>query len=134
MDENQDDRHEDGRFKVGHKRLGGRALGALNKWSQAKDQWLETYALPLDVLDLTEEERALADSYGIDCAGNWQLYNLLKNDKIQYFKLGAAFAPRIKVQESRNLNVEADLSTIPTDALLRFLTEAELDDAAEDSG
>ncbi len=88
------DRHENGRFRVGHKRIGGRKPGSLNRWSQAKDGWLDAYGLPLDALDLTEEDRALAAAYGIDTAGAWKLFQLLKDDSGQYFKLGQRSHPK----------------------------------------
>lgn len=132
MNQNQEDRHIDGRFKAGHKRVGGRQLGSLNKWSEAKDQWLDTCTLPLDVLDLTEEERALAVANGIVTAGGWQLYVLMKNEPFQFYKLGIGFAPRVKLQESRSVSM--DLSSIATSDLLAVLGLSAIEQAEVDEG
>ena len=117
-----DNRHADGRFRAGHIKLGGRAPGTLNKWETTKAGWLEVFSLPLDVLDLTDQDHALALTYGIDTAGAWKLFQLLKNDEVQFFKVGVSFAPKLKVQESRSLNVDLnDLGSISTSDLLAVL-------------
>jgi hypothetical protein len=101
-----------GRIKPGM-RPTGRVSGTPNKISVLRSEFVRVY-----------EENGGAE----------RLKELLERDPVSFFRLMVAMVPKLKIQESRALSVDVDIGEIPTSELLRFLTEAELEDAAEGNG
>ena len=91
-----------------------------------------------DLAGLKHDHPVLVDVSGltrIDTAGAWKLFQLLKNDEVQFFKVGVSFAPKLKVQESRSLNVDLnDLGSISTSDLLAVLGLSAIEQAEVDEG
>lgn len=93
------DRDEKGRILPG-RRPAGRAAGTPNKISVLRSEFVRVY-----------EEND----------GPERLKELLEHDSVSFFRLMVAMVPKLKIQESRALNVDVDLSEVPTARIAQSL-------------
>ena len=86
------ERLADGKFSVGHRKLGGRKRGALNRFTMLREEFVEVYQ---------------------DCGGREKLEEMLQENPRVFFGLLVSLMPKLKVQEERSLNVDLkDLSMV----------------------
>ena len=86
------ERLADGTFTVGHRKIGGRKRGALNRFTRLREEFVDVYQ---------------------NCGGREKLEEMLQENPRVFFGLLVSLMPKLKVHEERSLNVDIkDLSMV----------------------